>query len=157
MGITSCSPWAATVSWPGRAGNLGNGCGFGCSQSFSLRRAGAIENSLLVGHHFWLSLFTQWLLVRSVPHHRTLWDSCVGRPCGSLSGMPPGRMACFCRGCCSDWAAVPSLSLDIYQKEFPSYQPPLATLHKFVDSLLGLRIWVTSEAELHLLCFFAWD
>ena len=26
--------------------------------SFSLRRAGAIENSLLVGHHFWLSSFT---------------------------------------------------------------------------------------------------
>ena len=42
------------------------------------KEAGAIENSLPIGHHFWLSLFTtsiysltQWLLVCSVPYHRT--------------------------------------------------------------------------------------
>ena len=51
----------------------------------------------------------------------------------------------------------PACHLTFTRRNFLPINPPLATLHKFVDSLLGLRIWVTSEAELHLLCFFAWD
>lgn len=165
MGITSCSPWAATVKlaqkgrqpwewlWLWLLTELQPKEGWSHWKLIA-RRTPFL--AFLVHNQYTVWPGGCWFAAYhiTVPHETVVFSGCVvpGVACHPEEWLASAEDAALWLSCCSQ-----AVAWQFTRRDFLPINPPLAAFHKFVDSLLGLRIWVTSEAELHLLCFFAWD